>query len=377
MKRMILTALGFVPIAVLAQSSNFNIKGKVGHDGAPAKTYLVYRSGGKVMSDSVVVDKGNFRFSGMVTGPVNAQLIMDHKGEGLVNLGRGADVISIYLEKGDISITAKDSVKNALITGSKLNDDNVKYKTLTKASDKAMAKVNTDFNAASDEQKNAQGFINLLKARLIKAQEEKKTIQQQFIKQNPESYISLLALMEVAGEDMDVSVMEPLYKSLSANLRSTTEGHAFAKAIETAHATSVGAMAPLFTQNDVNNKRVSLVGFRGKYVLLDFWASWCGPCRSENPNVVKAYNQYKNKNFTVLGVSLDRPGKKEDWLAAIKADGLAWTQVSDLKFWNNEVAQQYGIRGIPQNYLIDPAGKIIAKNLRGDELNKKLASLFN
>jgi peroxiredoxin len=377
MKRMILTALGFIPVAVLAQSSNFNIKGKVGLDDAPAKAYLVYRSAGKVISDSVVVDKGNFRFSGMVTGPVNAQLIMDHKGKGLVNLGRGADVISIYLEKGDISITAKDSVKNALITGSKLNDDNVKYKALTVASDKTMAKVNTDYEAASEEKKNDPGFMDQLQARFSKAEEEKKTIQQQFIKQNPESYISLLALTEVAGQDMDVSIMEPLYKGLSANLRNTTEGQGFAKAIEAARATSVGAMAPVFTQNDVNDKPVSLADFRGKYVLLDFWASWCGPCRGENPNVVKAYNQYKNKKFTVLGVSLDRPGKKEDWLDAIKADGLAWTQVSDLKFWNNEAAQQYGIRGIPQNYLIDPAGKIIAKNLRGDELNKKLASLFN
>ncbi len=102
-----------------------------------------------------------------------------------------------------------------------------------------------------------------------------------------------------------------------------------------------------------------------------------GPCRGENPDVVKAYNQYKNKNFTILDVSLDRPGKKDAWLAAIKADGLEWTQVSDLQFWNNGAAKLYGIHSIPQNYLLDPTGKIIGKNLRGDELNKKLATLFN
>jgi peroxiredoxin len=107
------------------------------------------------------------------------------------------------------------------------------------------------------------------------------------------------------------------------------------------------------------------------------WASWCGPCRAENPNVVAAYNAYKDKNFTVLGVSLDQPGKKDLWLQAIEKDGLTWTHVSDLKFWDNAVAKQYGIQSIPANYLIDPTGKIIAKNIRGEELPKKLAELLS
>jgi peroxiredoxin len=377
MKRMILIAAGLIPATVWAQGTNFNIKAKVGQDGIPAKAYLIYRSAGKVVSDSAALDKGVFLFKGMVTDPIKAQLVIDHKGQGLAGLGRNADVLALFLEKGDMSITAKDSVKNAVIGGSKINGDNVKYKASTAGPDKAMAMVNADYKAATSEQKNDQGFMDLLQTRFNKAQEEKKAIQQQFIKQNPDSYISLLVLPELAGQDIDVSFAEPLYKGLSANLRNTTEGQAFAKAMDAARATSIGAMAPIFTQNDVNDKPVSLANFKGKYVLLDFWASWCGPCRGENPNVVKAYNHYKDKNFTVLGVSLDRPGKKDDWLAAIKADGLEWTQVSDLQFWNNGVAKQYGIRAIPQNYLIDPTGKIIAKNLRGEALNKKLASLFN
>jgi peroxiredoxin len=143
-----------------------------------------------------------------------------------------------------------------------------------------------------------------------------------------------------------------------------------------ASATAIGAMAPVFTQEDVDGKAVSLADFRGKYVLLDFWASWCGPCRRENPNVVKVYQQYNDKNFTIIGVSLDQPGKKDAWLAAIKADGLDWTQVSDLKFWDNAVAKQYGVKAIPQNYLIDPMGKIIAENLVGQELENKLRELL-
>jgi len=139
---------------------------------------------------------------------------------------------------------------------------------------------------------------------------------------------------------------------------------------------AIGAPAPDFTQADTLGHPVSLSSFKGKYVLLDFWASWCGPCRAENPNVVASFNKYKDKNFTVLGVSLDRPGAKEKWLKAIHDDQLAWTQVSDLQFWNNEVAREYGIQAIPQNLLIDPQGKIVAKNVEGEELEKKLAEVI-
>jgi peroxiredoxin len=136
----------------------------------------------------------------------------------------------------------------------------------------------------------------------------------------------------------------------------------------------VGKTIPDFEQADVNGKMVNIKSFRGKYVLVDFWASWCGPCRGENPNVVAAYNKYKSKNFTVLSISLDKT--KDSWVEAIKKDGLNWTNVSDLKFWSNAVAQQFGITSIPQNFLVDPNGVIIDKNLRGEALEQKLASIL-
>lgn len=145
---------------------------------------------------------------------------------------------------------------------------------------------------------------------------------------------------------------------------------------EDANMTSVkiGQEAPDFSLPDLSGKKVSLSSFRGKYVLVDFWASWCKPCRMENPNVVKAYNEYKNKNFTVLGVSLDK--KKEAWADAIKTDGLTWNHVSDLQFWESAVVPLYGINSIPTNMLLDPQGKVVAVGLRGEALEAKLNELL-
>jgi len=138
----------------------------------------------------------------------------------------------------------------------------------------------------------------------------------------------------------------------------------------------VGKEAPDFAMPDVNGKEVKLSSFKGKYVLVDFWASWCGPCRAENPNLVKAYNQYKDKNFTVLGVSLDRPGQKDKWLKAISDDQLSWTNISDLQDWNSSVVSLYGFDGIPFNILVDPNGKVIAEKLRGRLLEEKLGQVL-
>jgi peroxiredoxin len=138
----------------------------------------------------------------------------------------------------------------------------------------------------------------------------------------------------------------------------------------------IGKDAPDFGMPDANGKEVKLSSFKGKYVLVDFWASWCGPCRQENPNLVKAYNRFKDKNFTVLGVSLDRPGQKDKWLKAISDDQLTWTNISDLQFWNSPVVSLYGFEGIPFNVLVDPQGKVIAEGLRGSGLEGKLEEVL-
>jgi thiol-disulfide isomerase/thioredoxin len=198
----------------------------------------------------------------------------------------------------------------------------------------------------------------------------------QFAESNPSSVASAWALYFVSPLfENRIAELETAYGKLQSIAKKLVYVNQLEQFIAKGKIGMVGSQALDFTQNDVDGKPVSLSSFKGKYVLVDFWASWCGPCRGENPNVVSAYERYKDKNFTVLGVSLDQ--SKPNWLKAIKDDNLTWTHISDLQYWNNSAARLYRIESIPTNLLIDPTGKIIGKNIRGEELQKKLAEVLN
>jgi peroxiredoxin len=372
MKKLILITLACLPAIVFAQSGKYTVEGTLGSYDAPAKVYMQYRLDGKTKTDSVILKGGKFEFKGPASAdPQNAYLLFNQKGSG-ANYG---DYKSIYLENGVISVTGTDSISKAKVSGTKTNDDNVRYDAALKPINDAYGALEVKKKAATPDQQKSPDFDkeNNKAEKAIEIQEA--GINKQFIHDNPDSFISLIAL-EGYAYGADYVDIAPLYNGLSPAIKVTDAGKKFAERLPKIKAVALGAAAPEFTEADTLGKMVSLTSFRGKYVLIDFWASWCGPCRAENPNVVKAFNRYKGQKFTIIGVSLDRPTGKDKWLAAIHKDGLNWTQLSDLKFWDSKVAGQYAVRGIPQNFLLDPDGKIIAKNLRGDDLEDKLEELF-
>ncbi len=374
MKKTILAILLLAPMSLFAQKGEYTVKGEVGKLNAPAKAYLAYRTASDNVADSSAIVNGKFEFKGTVNAPVKAVLVINYTGSGMRS--RTAAQLPIYLETGVINVTSPDSLKNATVSGSKINTDNDLYMKALKPSENKMDAFMAEYNALPKEKQQDEAVRAPLNIRYEAIMAEKDAATTAFIKANPSSFISLEAIKTLGGSIPDYNKVAPLYKGLTADVKATPAGVAYAASLEIMKKTMVGAIAPDFTQNDTEGNPVKLSSFRGKYVLVDFWASWCGPCRAENPNVVNAFNQYKDKGFTVLGVSLDDEKGKQRWLDAIKKDGLTWTQVSDLKYWNNEVSKSYGISSIPQNVLIDPNGVIVGKNLRGKALLDKLAEIL-
>jgi peroxiredoxin len=290
------------------------------------------------------IKSGKFVIKGKVEEPGFKGLIF----------GDQPPLVPLFLDNSSIQITGdKNAIDKLSITGSPSQTLFAEYTGALKPYEKIfMPNAEFDSNAVSNIEK----------------------ISTEFVKKHPTSYVAPLAIVRMFQADQDGAKSEELYMLLPPAIQSSGLGQYVNQQIQESKINPIGSVIKDFSQKDTSGMMVNVSSFRGKYVLLDFWASWCRPCRMENPNVVAAYNKFHDKNFTILGVSLDQA--KLAWLDAIKMDGLVWNHVSDLKGWNNEVAALFQIRSIPQNLLIDPDGKIIAKNLRGTVLENKLQALL-
>ncbi len=360
MKNLILILFLSCTSLVLQAQQMYSIKGTIKGAKENAKVTLRFDNQDSEILGETIIKNQQFELKGNITEVAMHVLAVEGSER---NLG-------IFLDGSNVTVNGRiDSLSEATVTGSASHRSFVEFRTLF---DPYFSKLDVLGKQLSNPAMQAKQDSLYTIARTIISDLNIKA--DDFIERNKQSAVTPLLLFILYNFFQQPDVLDERFVKLTEQSQKSYYGRMVNTIVMDNRIGKVGTEAIDFAQADTSGRMVTLQSFRGKYVLVDFWASWCGPCRMENPNLVSAYNKYKDKNFTVLGVSLDRD--KNAWLQAIAKDGLQWTHVSDLKFWGNEAARLYKISAIPQNFLVGPDGIIVGRNLRGEELQMKLEEIF-
>jgi peroxiredoxin len=364
MKRIFSLFLIVLLLASCSTKPHYTVKGKI--DGSDSIVfYIQKRDAGKTISiDSAVSKKGHFTMKGgAVTYPQLVQLVA----------GTSRKRMAFYLENSEITITGSlDSLFNAKIAGSKTQDEYNILIDMNKPLSDRYSKLYQEYQVA--RRVNNKDLVATLEQRADSIQNEMTVIEKNYVKSHPKSFVTPSVITNLSYS-MSPEELESMLNGLDTSIAKLPPIKSLNEKLNAMKLVAIGQKAPDFTQNDPAGKPVSLTSKVGsKLLLIDFWASWCGPCRQENPNVVKVYNEFHKKGFDIIGVSLDQ--SKDEWVKAISDDKLTWTHVSDLKYWGSEVAKLYAVSSIPSNFLLDEKGTIIGRNLRGEDLAKKVKEVL-
>ncbi len=313
--------------------------------------------------DSAAIKSSEVGFSGKLESPEMVYL----------NIGNTRKIINLFGENSDISIKVSvDSLDKAEVKGSKTHDDLLAFMDFMKPMDGKSKELNEEYQLASRQQDH--GKMQDLAAQYEQMRQEQIKMIGQFVNEKKGSFVAPFIIRRYLAYEMEYAELDSLLEGLDPAVHTSEDYQTLNDRVMRLKSVEVGQPAVDFALNDTTGNPIAISSFRGKVLLIDFWASWCGPCRRENPNVVKLYQDYQDKGFEIIGVSFDKSRAK--WIDAIHQDQLTWSHVSDLKGWSSEAGKLYAINVIPATVLLDREGTIIAKNLRGEALRKKLEEFY-